>query len=1467
MQASVSQRPAPPCPSQRRPRGRPAGTRANRLFFAARRPYKDPPNRHYLGKMDVECPKCKALHWRDEKLTNSSNARPQFGRCCNSGKVDLPLLQSPPEPLRALLDGQDEAGAEFREHILQYNSAMAFTSLGVNQDASVNRYGSANWVFRICGQLCHYSGMLEPESGAPPSYSQLYLYDAETALAHRLARNDNVNRNTMETVQSVIDSLNPYARMYRHAHEVLKDYPDSRDISVALRVMPGNDRRRYNLPSANEVAMILPGDGSATDPRDIVLHRRQSDSEYPLLRINDSHPGYAPLQYPILFPRGEAGWHYDLYERETEEGQDNSDIDDDDEQDGEQSKGKRRISQTRFAAFRLHARPAQEEYSTLLRGGRLLQQYSVDMWASAEQNRLRYHAMHQRELRASLYSGLQDATQPGDDSINLQNLGQKIVLASSYTGGPRHMQQRYQDAMAIARYFHTVDIFLTMTANPHWKEIEDELYPWQSPYDRPDLVARVFEMKKKALVEDIKKNGIFGRAVAFVYTIEFQKRGLPHMHLLIFLEQPFKLLTAQEIDSAISAEWPDPDTQPLLFETVKTCMVHGPCGTMNPRSPCMNRTSKKCEKFYPKPFQRSTTLGEDGYPLYRRRDDGRAYDVGRHKVDNSWIVPYNPYLSAKYNCHINVECAVNIKSIKYPFKYIHKGGDKATLQRVDNEIETYIDGRYIGPPEAMWRIFHFDTHTQVPNVVRLQVHLPGHHLVVFDPGEDPSVLLARAKKERTTLTAWFEANKDPGARGDVARKCTYQEIPQAMVWNSRKKVWKVRKRAGYAIGRMYYVAPTAGERFYLRYLLTVVKGNFTCCFPNSIPLTSILQGATSFKDLRSYRGVVHETFEDACRARGLLQDDGEWAACLEEAGEMQVGSRLRQLFASLLLFVQVDRPEELWHRFRGNICDDLRHHLQQMGYHQVSQDDVYDYGLHLIAKILMQSGRSLPDRMPQPQRNWQSAIDHANPLIAEQLDYDRQHERERASVRIPSLNAQQDEAFNAIMDSVTNSRGHIFFLQGPGGTGKTFVYNTLCHHCRADARIVLVAASSGIAALLIVGGRTAHQLFKIPIINLFDTSFCKIPKESQRADLLRATSLIIWDEALMHRRNAHEALDRTLRDIRDCDKPFGGITTVFGGDVQQILPVVPRGNQEDIVEACLLRSPLWPSIRVLRLSQNQRLSRNAENQQFAKWLLDVGQGRNSDDEGYISLPDNMCTSDQDSLIDFVYPIVGSAPLPHEYYADRLILAPRNQDVHSINDEVLNRLPGTATTFFSSDAIEYQQGADSSNLNDAVPVEYLRSLNASNLPPGELRLKTGAPIILLRNLAPAQGLCNGTRLLVRSMSQRVLEATILSGDHHGEVAFIPRLLLSPSEGNGSEYAFKLTRLQFPVRLAFAVSINKAQGQSVNHVGLDLRVPVFSHGQLYVALSRATSRDRIRILLPPYEGTPRTLNIVYPEVLCS
>jgi ATP-dependent exoDNAse (exonuclease V) alpha subunit len=276
-----------------------------------------------------------------------------------------------------------------------------------------------------------------------------------------------------------------------------------------------------------------------------------------------------------------------------------------------------------------------------------------------------------------------------------------------------------------------------------------------------------------------------------------------------------------------------------------------------------------------------------------------------------------------------------------------------------------------------------------------------------------------------------------------------------------------------------------------------------------------------------------------------------------------------------------------------------------------------------------------------------------------------------------------------------------------------------------------------------------------------------------------------------------------------------------------------------------------------------RLRDDPEAEEFGKWLLDVGHGRNSDENNKINISQEIRSKDIESLKNFVYPNLDSVPPPQaDYFLNRMILSPRNCDVDDINETLLDMMSGDVKTYYSVDEVIHEAGADDHNYLPTTP-EYLRSVKTPSLPPGELRIKIGCPLILIRNLSPSNGLCNGTRMTVVEMSDRVLQVRLLGGDHDGQLAFIPRISLIPT--STPSLSFKLKRRQLPVRLAFAITINRSQGQSVKYVGLDLRTPVFSHGQLYVALSRVTTKRNLRILLPTDNLDSHTNNIVYEEVL--
>ena len=499
-----------------------------------------------------------------------------------------------------------------------------------------------------------------------------------------------------------------------------------------------------------------------------------------------------------------------------------------------------KITQREYYSFLLHYR--QDKFNILHRACLLFQEFIVDAYAQIEQNRLQFLRLNQDKIRAEVYSGIVDAAIHGAD---LSEVGTLSILPSSFKGGPREMWQLYQDAMAIVRCRGKPDLFITMTCNPLWPEISAELLPGQTAQDRPDLIARVFKLKLNVFLNDLTKDMVFGRVVGFIYVIEFQKRGLPHVHILLILEQTQKPNTSDDINSIVCAEIPNQTAYPELYDTITSFMLHGPCGTLRPSAPCTQ--DDKCSKGYPKSFNDETWPEVDGYPIYRRRNDGATVHKHGHMFTNAHVVPYNPYLSLKFNCHINVEVATTITAVKYLFKYVYKGHDRASICIVNHEgsdeideISEYLDSRYVSAAESCWRIFSFRMHGHCPAVTRLQLHLPDMQMIRFNPQiESIDNIVQRGNQQDTTLTAFFKiCQKEP----ELTKDLLYPDLPSKFTWNPQSKVWNRRKDNQRAIGRVTFCPPSAGERYYLRMLLYTVR----CPF--------------SFNDLKRYNGQVHLYF-------------------------------------------------------------------------------------------------------------------------------------------------------------------------------------------------------------------------------------------------------------------------------------------------------------------------------------------------------------------------------------------------------------------------------------------------------------------------------------------------------------------------------------------------------------------------------------------------------------------------------
>ncbi|XP_022041580.1 uncharacterized protein LOC110944175 [Helianthus annuus] len=1372
------------------------------------------PTSHRILKEMTPCPRCAAKRFPFEF--------PTF--CCMEGKTVLAHTDIP-EQLHHLYTTQEDIGRVFRENIRAYNTNFSFASMGVSLDETMTNMTGGVYTFRAHKGIYHKIDQLVSRDGTP-RYLQLYFYDPDTELEHRL-RWPNLD-GTITRILTQALSTNPYMITFRRLADLgpLDKYRITINASVEL------DQRVYNRPTTSEVAGIwVEGNDNITAyKRSIIVYGRSEHQQ----TIQPYYSCYDPLSYPLFFPNGEPGWHSNIPRRgvvatETQNNQ-NTMEDDIDELDTRRSRTT--VAMREYYCYRFQVRPTA---NILLLGGRLLQQFTVDVYIKVETSRLHYYERNQPRIRAELYQGIVDCVNAGD--AHPTTIGRRIVLPASFIGGPRDMRRRFLDAMTLVQDDGKPDLFLTITCNPQWPEISLNLHPGQTAQDRPDLVSRVFRAKLEDLKEQLFKKHIFGEVRAHVYVIEFQKRGLPHAHFLLMMYPQYKIINPDQYDKFVCAEIPDIQRHPQLHAVVVKNMIHGPCGTLRMNSPCMQGDPKKCRFHYPRQFNDHTTQGDDAYPLYRRRNNGIKLDIRGKTLDNRWVVPYNPTLLMMFNCHINVEICSSVKSVKYLFKYIYKGHDKQVIQIdpdandvVINEIKRFQDARYVSPPEAMWRIFSFPLSQIYPAVLALQLHLPKNHSVTFTNTDIMSEVIHRERDKNTMLTAFFEKNRqDP-----TARQYLYKDFPAHYTWNKGDAIWKTRKIKPRR-GRIVSANPAEGERYYLRLLLTHIRG------------------PTSFEHLRTIQGVEHPTFRKAALEKGLIENDNSLSQCLHEAAVFQFPTALRRLFATILVFCEPGDVRQLWVDHFDTLSEDHQRHSQNKAH-------IQNLVLQEIGSYLESMGKTLFDFDLPPMSNDVTTVDVTHRDTQDELNIivDPAHLHAQHT-----LNPDQQSVFHEVMHHVNRNLPGVFFIDGPGGTGKTYLYNALLAEVRSRGLIALATASSGVAANNMPGGRTAHSRFKIPI-NLTNNCMCSIKKQSGAARLINSARLIIWDEASMANRQSIEAVDRTLQDITGITLPFGGKIMVMGGDFRQVLPVIKKGTRAQIVDASLRMSPLWSLTKRMQLSINMRAINDPWYSQF---LLRVGDGTEPTIDGaFIKIPEDMAipftTRDNSikELIKAIFPSLHTNAESSDCITSRAILTTKNENVDEINDHIIGIFQGEEKLYYSFDTAEDDQ-------KNLYPTDFLNSLTISGLPPHKLRLKTGCPIILLRNIDPPNGLCNGTRLICRAFGHNVIDAEIAIGDHSGKRVFLPRIPMTLPEDN--MFPFKLKRKQFPVRLSFSMTINKSQGQTIPYVGIYLPESVFSHGQLYVALSRSKSRQNTKVLVHPAKRFTQpgihTSNVVYREVL--
>ncbi|KAE9524405.1 hypothetical protein AGLY_015126, partial [Aphis glycines] len=375
-------------------------------------------------------------------------------------------------------------------------------------------------------------------------------------------------------------------------------------------------------------------------------------------------------------------------------------------------------------------------------------------------------------------------------------------------------------------------LFITFTCNIRWTEITNLLSADQKPSDRHDLIAR-----------------------------NSKKKGLPHSHILIWLENK---VHPDRIDNIISAELPDPEKDPHLLDIIKK----------------KNDTWTMWTVEY--------IFNKNGYPLYRRRsitNGGFQTDINvkvndKYKkvyIDNQWIVPYCPLISKIMNAHINVELCSSVVAVKYILKYIHKGSDQAMFSienKNNNVIEEYQSGRYINSNELIWQIFGFKIHDRYPNVQHLHVHLKNGQRVYFS---NDNVEKKVEKPSETILTTFFSICKTD----DFAKTLLYNDIPKYFTWDNSQKKFNRRKQ-GIRYSPEIFQSDTLGRMY----------------------------------TIHPINDITYKSYREACQQLGLLKDDKHWDDALAEANETKKSSSIRSLFSIILTSCNPSDPQSLWEKYK-----------------------------------------------------------------------------------------------------------------------------------------------------------------------------------------------------------------------------------------------------------------------------------------------------------------------------------------------------------------------------------------------------------------------------------------------------------------------------------------------------------------------------------------------------------------------
>ncbi|XP_031358919.1 uncharacterized protein LOC116182523 [Photinus pyralis] len=1145
------------------------------------------------GKIgDKVCPHCKALLFKNETTM----------MCCKNGEVKLPPIKPVPEEIRNLTK-DPKHGKHFLQYFRIYNQLLQFGSVEAGRKPSP---GQGAPVILINGEIKRQISPLFTADGKTPVHGQLYMLDpmmmAESVSKNSLFQKFGIKREILNTLFDVLRRHHPLCESFQIMHTMYMEkliearqqgLEDVQHVTLVLvdpkrvpreAVDANLHPRAVNLPQVNEICAFY-----VSNEREEPIYRcgtylKKKDGRTHMLpiydRLNDcSH-------YVLNLANGDFGYHPDIKKvvqkkrrrtaTEVDENAENANQPDafyDDE-----AVQNDNVSMREFYRYYCAIRdePTGETHF-LFPYGNITQEYMLDQSVKVDQQLYEFIKKNYDTLcttATEVRDYLQRELRKTDPN---KTLGKVLRLTTSVVGSPAWYQQYFHDSMAMFQRIGRPTFMITTTSNPTWKEVKNSMMKNQNVVDRPDVLCRVFAIKINMMRDLIEKKHIFGKPKAFLEALEFQKRGGPHTHRLISVDCPH---TPEFVDEYISAEIPvlppasdkseKAEMQRRLHDLVIKLQIH----TCNFH--CLNE-KKKCSRGFPKRYSNVTIIYEDKPAVYKRRspDDGGTFHrtTNGRVITNSWVVPYNPAYLLALGAHSNVEFAYGDAACKYLVKYHFKMGNFAYVQIAEgntdvvdyDETQGIMKGHYRSAMEAYARLYSWRIIRMSHTVYRLNVHLEGEGPQYFRRGAEDKV---KAKifegNAKLSQLEMFMKQCLEESRQQISeiRNVTFAQLPETHWFNQKTNRWQKRKRQRKIVGRLYPVLPNHTEKFALYQLLLYKKG----------PL--------GWDDLKTPPNSTTpcKTFVECAKLMGLLDDIEIWRRTLFEASNVGNPRTMRNLFAQILLLGYVADPLALWNEFLPHMYD--TRNLRQND--EVERSRRINIALCLLNRLL---GHHFTNNaffhIPMPE-NYNAVCDDENEFFfGQNRALDGENESDPTLAEFPlqrrnddaietedignyatlasylRLNEEQKIVVDIVVRAMQSSPSdattpRLVFMNGAGGTGKTFVYKTIIDMFIKYRRYVIMTASTGVAAQLLPRGMTVHKAFSIPLDVLDVNKIPSISGGSVMAQRIRKSEAIIIDEISMLHKNVLRMVNEACKNVEANNEtrklPFAGKVILLGGD-------------------------------------------------------------------------------------------------------------------------------------------------------------------------------------------------------------------------------------------------------------------------------------------------------------------------------